>query len=133
MRLSAPLVFAAALSLVAALAVAVGLLLIGSPAHIRVLRLDEQRVSELTSLANSIASYRRSHNKLPDKLEELAQSAFWLPTLRHGPYEYRPTGTFTYQLCADFGAASDDFPPPADRLAPWAHSRGHFCFTREAR
>jgi type II secretory pathway pseudopilin PulG len=126
------LVFAAVLSIAAIAAVAAGFVIIGSPAQIRVHRLDDERVSELRNLTNAIAGYRRSHNRLPDTLDELQQTGTW-PAMRHGPYEYRPTGAFTYDLCTDFSAASDGASLPAGQTDPWRHGSGHVCFTREAR
>lgn len=134
MRPSAPVIFAVALSAVALLAVATGLLIIGSPAHIRVLRLDEQRVIELQSLLGAIAVYNRGHHRLPESLDELRQAGT-LPyqTLRNGHYEYRTTGTFTYELCAEFGAPSEDKTAPVWQQKSWSHAAGRVCFARDAR
>jgi hypothetical protein len=132
LKSSTPLLFAAALSLAAIAAIVAGFAIIGSPARIRVHRLDDERVSELRNLTNAIAAYRRSHSRLPDTLDELQQTGAW-PPMRHGPYEYRPTGAFTYDLCVDFGTASDGASLPAGQTDPWQHGPGHVCFTREAR
>jgi hypothetical protein len=127
---TAPAIFAAALGGAVLVAIAIGFAVIGSPGQIRIRRLDEQRVSELRSLTYAINGYRRIHHRLPDSLDEVARSGTVL-TMRLGPYEYRLKGAVTYELCADFDASSGGFPRPAGRLDPWAHGKGHVCFTRE--
>jgi hypothetical protein len=135
MSLPGSAAFAAALTAATLLAIGAGLFLIGSPAHIRELRLDEQRVADLTALAPAITAYDRQYHRLPASLDELHKSNHW-PNYRSfgaGPYDYRTTDTTAYELCADFAAPSDDVAVPLWQRKQWSHAAGHVCFKREAR
>jgi hypothetical protein len=111
-----------------AAAVAVGLVIAGSPAEQRRLRLDEQRVAELQQLAGR-AEYRwESDGRLPDTADELVDGQFLtrLPTdpTTGRPYEYRITGPRQFEVCATFERASR--PDLAGDF--WFHEAGQRCF-----
>jgi hypothetical protein len=133
-RLSTPAAFAAALSAATVLAAGVGFLLIGSPPHIRELRLDEQRVGDLQSLESAIAGYNKMHHRLPQSLDELHKSGVW-PAWRSfgaGPYEYRPIDPSKYELCASFQTDSANETAPVWQRKKWSHNAGRVCFRRDA-
>jgi hypothetical protein len=102
--------------------------LIGSPAEQRLLRLDEQRVNELTQIAGA-ARYRwTSDRQLPDTADGLVDGQFLTriptdPSTRE-PYEYGVTGPLQFEVCATFDRPSR----PAQSGDFWYHEAGRRCF-----
>jgi hypothetical protein len=129
----------AAAVLVAAVA---GFVLAGSPARQRLVRTDLRRISDLVMLQNEIVNYYRAKNALPQSLDQLTNSisGFRSPDDPQSgrPYEYRVTGTLSFQLCADFSLPSGKenvgaYPPystPGVSGWNWSHGTGRECFTR---
>ncbi|MBP7133690.1 hypothetical protein KBA73_00580 [Patescibacteria group bacterium] len=119
-----------------------GLYLSGSPAHERVRRLDEQHLQTLRTVTYYIDTYYTTARKIPNTLEELLQSSSVNDSMiRRQTQEvpnlsYRPLEATTYELCADFGLASEDTTNPWERATPeksyappsWNHPAGHHCF-----
>ena len=110
-------------------AVVAGLWLGGSPAEQRWLRLDEQRVFELTQLANTAERRWDREERLPDTADDLVDGQFLtrLPTdpTTRAPYEYRVTGPRQFEVCATF-----DRPSRAEDEGDfWYHEAGRRCFT----
>jgi hypothetical protein len=73
--------------------------------------------------------YHRDRGFLPPSLDALAETESGLAPANLGDpetdeaYEYRVTGAETYELCANFGAASG----PEDAIR-WRHKPGRTCF-----
>jgi Domain of unknown function (DUF5671) len=123
-------------------AVVAGFVLAGSPARQRLVRTDLRRISDLSTLQNEIVDYYRAKNALPQSLDQLTNSisGFHPPndpqSLR--PYEYRVTGTLSFQLCADFSLPSAEenakgyssYSTPGVSDWNWSHGTGRSCFTR---
>lgn len=133
MRSVSTAVFLAVACVAVALAVAVGLKLVGGPGQARMRHLDGERVAALTRLASDIDAYRRGHGGLPATLEGLAAQRNDLPEAQlrdpetGAPYEYRATGPAAYELCAAFAAPSDE-----EVAIRWRHGRGRTCFALAA-
>lgn len=111
-----------------AAAVAAGLLITGSPAEQRLLRLDEQRVAELAQIASAAERRWDREQRLP-AADELVDGQFLtrLPTdpTTGQPYEYRATGPRHFEVCATF-----DRPSRAELAGDfWFHEAGHRCFS----
>jgi hypothetical protein len=113
-------------------AVITGLFLAGSPALERKYRMDEQRVSDLTSLRYSIIeSYYTAHSTLPDTLDQASAVGQYSGNVLRDPqtgtpYEYHPTpGTKQYSLCAVFDLPTDPNRQPYPTLN---HVAGRTCF-----
>jgi hypothetical protein len=111
-----------------AAAVVAGLVIAGSPAEQRLLRLDERRVSELQELARRAEDRWESDGRLPDTAGELVDGQFLtrLPTdpATSEAYEYRITGPRQFEVCATFDRASR--PDLAGDF--WFHEAGPRCF-----
>jgi hypothetical protein len=109
-------------------AVVASLMLLGSPAEQRLLRLDEQRVAELGQLGRAVLSRWEDERRLPDTAGELVdgRALTGLPTdpATHAPYEYRITGPRQFEVCATF-----DRPSRSEPVGDfWFHEAGHRCF-----
>ena len=110
-------------------AVIAGLWFTGSPAEQRRLRLDEQRVNELSQLSSAVQRRWDRERRLPDRADDLVDGQFLtrLPTdpSTREPYEYRVTGARQFEVCATFNRQSR--PELAGDF--WFHEAGYRCFT----
>ena len=133
----AAIAFASASVLVAVVAIGAGLMVIGSPGHIRKERLDEIRSTDLAALAGAISSYSHAYHSLPARLAYLQRGRTLRLALQDPegkPYLYRAIATTSYELCADFALAAGK---AARDAAPQSilsrHKAGRRCFQIEVR
>jgi hypothetical protein len=128
-----------AVGLLAALTIAAGFLIIGSPMQARQMRFDEQRVTDLMGMQDQIVSYYQAKQKLPARISDLNDplSYYSLPQDPQGKaYEYVPGEGMSFSLCANFSAASSAgsntyaYRPTYGAGDTWAHGAGHQCFER---
>lgn len=124
-----------AAGIVTALAVVAGVLVIDSPSHQRLKRLDNARIADLQALDIAARSYWREHDMLPPDIRTLAaQPGMALPLNdpAGGPaYVYRLLDPTHFQLCARFSTDSSSGQRQG-HLDAWAHPAGDHCFRREA-
>jgi hypothetical protein len=126
----------AAVTLVVAASVVVAIVVLGSPAEQRQLRLDERRVADLIGIRNAVTHYIQKNDALPPNLSAIArQEAVRIKQSdpeTGTPYEYEITGEMAYRLCAVFARKSegDGAPPPYFNETGWEHEAGHQCFDR---
>ena len=134
MTATSPLLFAGASGIAVVAAIVAGFGVIGSPADMRARRLDEAKVSTLQSIRADVENYRRTHDSLPDTIEQLQQAdptRMPIPAqpVSGLPYEYRIEDAASFELCAQFerdnSSAAAAFPGVA---AFWNHGRGRHCF-----
>ncbi len=97
---------------------------------------------DLSTLQNEIVNYYRAKNALPQSLDQLTNSisGFHPPNdpQSQRPYEYKVTGTLSFQLCADFSLPSKEenakgyspYSTPGVSGWNWSHGTGRECFTR---
>lgn len=109
---------------------------IGSPTQERVRKLDEQRLSDLQSLAGSVYAivykgrpYEPAQDivSLPQDLKEVVAQSGVVRTNdpeTGEPYIYRLIDTTHFQVCAVFALAAEH---PYDRF--WNHGAGEQCFS----
>ncbi len=98
---------------VLALAVVVaGFFIIGTPSHVRDLKLDAQKVNDLTSIQYQVVNYYQQKRALPAKIEDLQDplSGYTLPVdPEQGlSYSYEATAKLTFKLCATFNALTPE-------------------------
>ena len=87
-----------------------------SPMKQRERRLDERRLQDVKEISNSIQSYAKKHNMLPQGLATLEEEARTEAGKRrpptdpetHAPYEYEVLDAQSWQLCAVFSLPSAD-------------------------
>jgi hypothetical protein len=136
MKLSPAQVVGGLLTIVTMAAVAIGMLLLGSPAEERVRRFDERRVQDLASIARAVDLYWTRHVRLPSSFDELRKEpggdAGFNDPSTNDLYQYRPLEAGSYELCAQFERGSR---PPGRATGDdfWSHGTGRQCFRREAR
>jgi hypothetical protein len=126
-----------------------GFFIIGSPAHMRDLRYDDQKVSDLQNIQYQVVNYYQQKRILPKMLTDLNDplTNFIVPTDPQpaSSYRYEQTATLSFKLCATFNAPTPDtkgrggygggtsYPMPAgiDGVTEtWKHATGETCFDR---
>ena len=114
------------------------LFLTGSPDQQRNIRLDRERVSNLSNIADNIDAYWDLNQGLPQELTQLSGRSYYVDRIHDPetdePYEYRVLGGSGYELCAVFSTDSDEAGSrgrPFSRRA-WDHGAGRTCFQLEA-
>jgi hypothetical protein len=130
-------------------AIVAGFIVVGSPAHQRALRFDNQRVSDLQNIQWQVLNYWQQKSVLPTNLDSLKDSLSGniVPTdpETKKPYEYAVKSTTSFELCATFlrkvedksgrggfmGRGYYDMTSPIGYLDEnWKHEAGRTCFTR---
>ncbi len=128
-------VFGAAATLIVIAAFFGGLGLAGTPSKQRRMEADRKRVEDLRNLGNAInLRLQRSPNAaLPVTLADLRSGAHTADPETAAPYEYHAKPGTTYELCADFFAASgDERARFGYRSGFWEHGSGRSCFILDA-
>lgn len=128
---------------VAVAALAASLMLIGTPASQRARNNDDLRVNNLQMLESQVIMYWQAKGTLPPTLSALADGTIsgsvpppTDPTTQ-APYEYRVTGSKSYEFCAIF--ETESVSPGDIKTAPmpfngnpsittWSHPAGRQCF-----
>lgn len=118
-------------SAVVALAVAAGLIVLGTPGSERERRLDARRIADLERLALTLRTAYAREGALPATLEPLVDGLVLdrLPRdpRTDAPYPYRVEGEGRFTLCATF-----DGPSEAPQGGFWTHGAGSRCFSFDA-
>lgn len=130
----------------ALVAVVAGFFVIGTPTDIRMLRYDEQKVSDLQGMQYQIVNYYQQKGALPEDLASLNDplSGYLLPQDPQSGegYHYAVTDTLSFELCATFNRETPDTRgqgsyPSRDVAYPsqmldenWEHGAGETCFSR---
>ena len=124
----------AAVGALAIMTIIGGFLIIGSPSHIRDLRQDHERVSDLQTIQYDITNYWQQKQTLPASLDALNDplTGQEVPTdpQTDQSYEYTAGSDTEFTLCATFSTASDTGTAQYGSDAAFVHGAGHTCFTR---
>ena len=122
--------------------IAYALFLMGTPAQQRDLRLDNERISDLSNIASNIDQYWGLNDALPAQLSDLYGPRYNLNRIDDPetgtPYEYRALDgleSAEYELCAVFATDTAESPRRAAGYSDtaWVHGKGRVCFGLEAR
>jgi hypothetical protein len=118
-----------------AVAIGIGLYVIGSPATARADRRDDRRTADLGKIAGAVNEYYTKHSTLPGSLDDLKDVRLNLTTVdpfSNTQYEYHLTAPPAYLLCAVFEQLEPVLPVSAPGES-WFHTPGRNCFSRVAR
>ncbi|MDP3962572.1 MAG: DUF5671 domain-containing protein [bacterium] len=126
-----------------------GFIITGSPYKQRALRLDNQRVNDLSNIQWQVVNYWQQKGELPANLESLKDpiSGQTIPAdpENRSQYEYNLNGPMSFEMCATFAEKSQDNRnrggysggymmsyPVTDGMTNenWMHEAGHTCFER---
>lgn len=118
-----------------------GIISIGSPAKTRAISFDTKRISDLSTIKNSIDAKSYGGSSLPTQLSELSGSPVYGESLSFEdpetkvPYEYTIVSDRSYKLCATFSYSSDDAKGVSNSYFytsysnEFKHPAGRHCFT----
>ncbi len=144
--------FTQALSFVVLLALGMTFFIADAPWVERAKRFDNQRVQDLSSIANAVQSFYDQRGALPTKITDLGQQGPWYVSSlvdpeSATPYEYATKGAMDYELCATFARdGGQDAQPgiypvksipaigrfPGDQQPfTFSHGAGRTCFDRK--
>jgi hypothetical protein len=119
-----------------------GVAIVGTPTSQRLVRLDDRRASDLSSMQWQVLNYWQRKGELPANLNQLNDplggSVVPFDPATGTPYEYRILGERSFALCATFAAPSRErgtieskpYLPPGGEMEHWEHEAGHVCFDR---
>ncbi len=121
-----------------------GFSVLGTPQTQRLLRYDTQKVADLQSIQWQVVNYWQQKGSLPTTLTELEDpiSGFSNPLdpQTKASYEYKKTGSTSFELCTEFNKSSQTtngpieritYPEPMGKLGDsWQHEAGRVCFSR---
>ncbi|MBI4093428.1 hypothetical protein HY417_00535 [Candidatus Kaiserbacteria bacterium] len=120
-----------------------GFFILGSPAEVRLVRLDAQKVSDLQNIQWQIVNFWQQKERLPSSLEE-AKDPFNGGVIPEDPqsgeaYTYEVTSKLSFKLCATFNKEGVGDPYMARPVIAkgggiegdtWQHGAGEVCFDR---
>ncbi|MBU6500718.1 MAG: hypothetical protein KGJ89_03365 [Patescibacteria group bacterium] len=119
-----------------------GFFIAGSPFRQRLIKFDDQKISDLQNIQWRVVNYWQQKNVLPSTIGDLRDdiSGFVPPVdpQDSSAYVYTATGELSFGLCANFNEASDDKARAVIQPQPygvsgnesWAHPAGNYCFSR---
>lgn len=117
-----------------------GFSVIGSPMTQRLIKYDNQRVSDLQSIQWQVVNYWQKGGTVPESLQTINDpiSGFVIPKdpQTQEVYKYTKTSNMTFRLCATFGTDSQSNqsymskPVGMGMDENWSHSMGEKCFDR---
>lgn len=121
-------------SIVVLAAIIWGFAVMGSPQAQRLIRLDNQKISDLQNLQWQVINYWQVNGTIPEKW-----TAQMLDTQTGVSYEYKKTGPMSFELCAQFNKENQlDYRMYGDPIKinvtkneDWRHTAGNYCFERE--
>lgn len=143
-------IFDKALIVLVGVGVIAGFWIAGSPSQQRAARFDKQRVSDLSTIQYRVIDYWQRKQSLPQTTSDLTNniiSGFVVPKDPESrtAYDYKVTGSLSFELCATFATSNSDGPLGKYRAVPaaapaaapyygnesfWAHNQGQTCFER---
>lgn len=136
-----PKLFASIAGLIVIASIVGGFFIMGSPMTQRLLRFDQQKVSDLQTIQWQVVNYWQQKQSLPTSLDQLRDpiSGFIPPIDPQSglAYEYKPLSNLSFELCASFnlegganGRMSSIPQPLGAEQFNWQHESGRTCFER---
>jgi len=125
-----------------------GFSVLGSPYTQRLIKYDNQKITDLQNIQYQVISYWQMNGLLPVSLSDISKAQPYniIPTdpQTKTTYEYRKTDVMNFELCAEFNKENTKNPSPYAPAMPvsypiksgviqnenWNHPAGHACFSR---
>lgn len=134
--------WAVAVGCILLISIILGFSVIGSPRTQRLMRWDNQKISDLQNLQWQVINYWQMNGMIPEMMPNIP-----LDPETGTPYEYRKRGDLQFELCASFNRSFEGngyggrgvgmmgegpyFKGGMMNNDNWMHSAGRQCFTRE--
>ncbi len=130
MRTTFGRVFIIAAAAVVVLGIGLSFRLLGTPAHARLIALDDARTHDLSTISVYLYNrYGRDHHALPARLPAPIGG---LQNRTSAQYVYRRVSARKYHLCATFASQSDSSDLDSSQRAFWKHHAGKTCYALDA-
>lgn len=139
-------VWAICIAVVILISIILGFSVLGSPQTQRLIRYDNQKVSDLNEIQWQVISYWQMNGTIPVSLSDIKSSQQYviIPTDPQSKttYEYRKTDAMTFELCAEFNKENTTNQNQYMSVSPiygkgeiiqnnnWNHRAGRECFSR---
>lgn len=99
-----------AFGLFVAAVVVFGVSLIRNPSEMRIVKIDERRVSDLVRISRSVEAYKKTESRLPESLDSLVDGNRQYVSLNdpetNARYGYRVIDALTFEVCATFSTSN---------------------------
>ena len=129
-------IWAVSVAVIIFISIILGFSILGSPQNQRLLRLDNQKISDLQEMQWQVINNWQIYGSVPETLPSMI-----IDPQTQKPYEYRKTGEMTFKLCAQFNRENVveqdlraiDIGYPEKGLMMnnnWSHGAGMRCFER---
>lgn len=132
------------LSIVILIVIILGFKAFGSPQSQRLVKYDNQKVSDLQNIQWQIIDYWQTNGQLPEKLDDINAEIYYASKIPTDPqfnksYVYKKTAEMEFELCAEFNKENSDstnFGPATYikgeviKNSNWNHKAGTQCFER---
>ncbi len=118
-----------------------GFSVLGSPRNQRLVKYDQQKISDLSSIKSAVESYYSVNASIPNDLDLLNMSYYYFNKIdpqTGKEYEYIKTSNEAYSLCAEFNKTSDKnsnlgqgeyyYDMYTGGNINWDHQNGRSCF-----
>ncbi|KKP56026.1 MAG: hypothetical protein UR80_C0012G0010 [Parcubacteria group bacterium GW2011_GWB1_35_5] len=124
-------ILAISVAVIILISIILGFGILGSPQNQRLLRLDNQKISDLQGIQWQVINYWQMNGMIPESMPSLPIDI-----------EYKKTNQMTFELCAQFNRESvvEQDPRAIDIGYPmkeslmqnndWSHKAGYYCFER---
>ena len=147
-------IWAIVVGVIILVSIVLGFSILGSPQSQRLMRYDNQKITDLQNIQQQVISYWQVNGTIPVSLKDLESSEEFtkygmvvIPTDTQlkKDYEYRSTGQMTFELCADFNKEDMNqnqyvvpectgtcYPTKVSVIQNnnWNHKAGRQCFSR---
>ena len=130
-------IWVAVSAIVIILCIVWGFSVLGSPRTQQLLKYDEQKVSDLQNIDNSVQNFYSLKGFLPKDFAELSTQNYYVNNIdaqTGKTYEYWKTSDTTYDLCAEFNKelTGTDYStkPMVYGGNTWVHGVGKICFPK---
>lgn len=130
--------------LIVVVSIVLGFTVIGSPRKQRLMRYDQQKISDLQNIQSQVVTYYQQKGTLPASLDALRDtlSYYSIPNdpQASAPYIYKVNSKMGFELCANFNLDSQNYlNKPGYNGAyyygdpnneNWTYKKGEYCFSR---
>lgn len=149
-------VYAYSVSGIVLVFIIIAIIFTGSPMKKRLMRFDDQKKNDLSSIQYSIIDYWQKNGDIPETLKDVNVPAYnyedpaytKIDPQSGKPYEYRKKDINAFEICADFNMSTDEYESysnekmnqnryliPSDikmdqGINNWRHEKGRHCFNR---
>ncbi len=131
-------IWAVAIGCLLLIAIILGFSVIGSPQTQRLVRQDNQKISDLQNLQWQVINYWQMNGMIPESMPNIA-----VDPQTGDPYEYRKMSDMKFQVCGQFNSEYRNTNSPQVAMEGpyfkggmmnndnWMHGAGRHCFDRE--